>query len=86
MSIKSDLKNYERELKAISREIVAEEKNLKAIKEEIEEAETDVDIFESRVAYYDVLIREYVEEFGAEGEAIFREMFPEEAEEILRKR
>lgn len=84
MSIKSDLKNYERELKAISREIVAEEKNLKAIKEEIEEAEGEVEIAESRVAYFDLLIKDLVAEFGAEGEEIFREMFPEEADQILK--
>lgn len=84
MSMKSDLGNLERELNAISKEIVAEEKNLKSINEQIEEAEGEVEIAESRVAYFDLLIKDLVAEFGAEGEEIFREMFPQEADQILK--
>ena len=84
MSRKSELKNFERELRELEREISTEEKNLKSIKAEIEEAEGEVEITESRVAYYDLIIKDLVAEFGAEGEEIFREMYPDLADQILK--
>lgn len=85
MSKKSEIRDLENYYDELGTEIVKNEKELKAIKKEIEEAEGEKEIQESRVAYFDLLIKELCEKFGAEGEAMFREMFPEEAEEIFKK-
>ena len=81
----AELKKLEQEEKEISEEISEEEKNLKSINEEIENLEIDADVLGGRVAFYDLLIKDLVQEFGESGEEIFREMFPDEAEEILKK-
>lgn len=86
MTKKEQLKILESDYDFYTGEIQKRKNEVKEINQKIEKAEEEKEIQESRIAYYDLLIREEIEKFGAEGEAILREMFPEEADEILQKR
>lgn len=79
-----EIKYLENRLKEIGKEIKQAESEKKSIDKEIENAELEVELKNNEVAYYDILIRELVAEYGAEGEEIFRQEYPDIAEEILK--
>lgn len=83
MSKKSEIKDLENYFDELGSEIVKNEKELKTIKREIEDEQGEKEIQESRIAYYDILIKELCEKFGEEGKEMFKEMFPEEYKEVF---
>lgn len=72
------------ELKQIFEEIQFEEGAKKEVEKELEEAKSELELAENEKKYFEILIKELVEEYGAEGEKIFYEMYPQEAKEILK--
>lgn len=83
MNKKSEIKDLENYFDELGMEIVKNEKELKSIKKEIEDEQGEKEIQESRIAYYDILIKELCEKFGEEGKEMFKEMFPEDYEEVF---
>lgn len=83
--IKAEIAEMENYFDELSEEIIDCKNEIENLKIEKEKTEGEIEIHESRIAYFDLLIRQLCEKFGAEGEEMFREMFPEEAEEILKK-
>lgn len=81
-----EVKFLENRLKEIGKEIKQAENEKKSIDKELDEAELKAELMNNEIAYFDILIRELVAEYGAEGEEIFRQEYPELAEEILKAR
>ena len=72
------------ELKQISEKVQIEEEEKKEIEKELEEVKNELELAENEKKYYDLLMKELVEQYGAEGEKIFYEMYSQEAKEILK--
>lgn len=81
-SLKDELELLEYRMKQIPKEIKQAESEKKSIEKELEKAELEAELKNNEVAYYAILIKELLQEYGDEGIEMLKEIAPDILEEL----